>query len=103
MDTTNAADLSANESELKVEKKGKLFKFLNFVTLGAWGKLTPRERAVAFTSWNISSWVTVGQVSGGAWAWSKVSPWLVPLAKTIWTKLVWAFLALKWAVKETPL
>lgn len=71
--------------------QGKFGRLMNVVSFGYWNKLTPRERAVWCTSWNISSWVTIGQISGGAWLWSKVTaaaPWLVPAVKSVWTQVL---------------
>ena len=91
MESGNTKALPPPESELKTKRKGKLYWFLNIFTFGIWGKLTPRERGVAFTSWNVSSWFTFGQVAGAAWLWKKATlafPWLSPFVKSAWAKVV---------------
>lgn len=75
----------------KPVRNGWFGKTMNFITFGYWNKLTPRERAIWCTSWNISSWVTVGQMTGGVWLWTKLTataPWLLPLLKSVWAKVV---------------
>lgn len=73
----------------------KPFTFLNILTLSLWNRFTPRERSIAFASWNLSSWVTVAQIVFGKMIWTKVSPWLVPAAKSVWGKVTVSLLALK--------
>lgn len=82
-------------------KNGWFGKCMQVLTFGYWNKLTTRERAIWCTSWNISSWVTVGQITGGAWVWSKVTtamPWLIPLLKSVWAQIIAFVVALRHAI-----
>ena len=72
--------------------------FMNLITFGKWKKMTPGERAVGVAAWNISSWITIAQMTGGKWVWAKVSPWLVPVAKSAWSKVTVAAAALEKAI-----
>jgi hypothetical protein len=62
--------------------------FFTVVTLGRWRKYKKTEgaREAFLLSWNISSWITIGQV----WLvqnWATVKLVVAPLLKTAWGKL----------------
>lgn len=81
-----------SSSGVAAEEKApdKRFSFMNVCTFGLWNKYNPGERKAFFLAYNVSSWITLGQVAAGTWVWQKVTlfmPWLVPFFKGVWTKV----------------
>ncbi len=85
-------------TDVPLKPKGKWSWVINALTFGSWNKYTAKERWLIVKYWSISSWATRGEYLIGSWLWTKLSPWLVPIAKSVWGKLTFALVALKEAV-----
>ena len=79
-------------------KSGWFGKTMNVLTLDRWSKYDAKAREAFVVSWNLSSWVTIGQITVGAWVRGKVTtalPWLAPMVKSLWAKVCLFFAAVK--------